>query len=555
MDKLIGVPNLNEPVQVPLLDGDSFKLLIRSDYYVHFDNGHNETCETGYLQLPVKADDSIRLIDFSNRTKFCANIPKFTIRLFQSSPRGTYSMAEDVLVQWLKWLYKKDGSYMAWDFDPVEDMPVLRRKSSEDSIQVSVRMPPTDQQWWLAIREGKGVFLRNDKQVPFPDEATEALKKSRFVPGSFVVPVAPNDTVEIRPVPNWEEEEMETALHEVLVTAPRPITKDELWDQAAKKLEHGRPNDRATIFQRLEKQCQEWGTYNWYDTEMGTDLMKETHELRMEKIFQKPYTAHIFFRALDHNPGGNSHYNTIRYSWEVKEDKSMVHTAFEYLTFDGTQSFVGPWKPSTTDDPMDTVRKLEALVQDVASSSASVNSLFNILDTTSNDTEAELVEWSTVEIVVYTSYWWDELSHLYPARFQEQVKGVTEANSTTQPFNRDNLNLIIQNLAQVELPGIMIPAFRLQQRSVYGPQWNYDRMTNHTRWQYDRRVEGNQEQKALIHFLHYAIGMKKVTEWQWGKKDECRACAEQSGAHSVEVMYGGYQPCFFRETNVTPSWR
>mmetsp|Transcript_5290 Transcript_5290/g.12585 ORF Transcript_5290/g.12585 Transcript_5290/m.12585 type:complete len:207 (-) Transcript_5290:360-980(-) len=204
---------------------------------------------------------------------------------------------------------------------------------------------------------------------------------------------------------------------------------------------------------------------------------------------------------------------------------------------------------------MDTVQKLEALIQGVASSSVSVNSLFNILDTTSKDTESELVEWTTIEIVVYTSYWWDELSHLYPARFQEQVKEVKEANSTKQQFNSDNLNMIIQNLAQVEFPGIMIPVFRLQQRSVYGPQMYYGRMSEYTRKLYDRRVEGNTEQMALIDFLHHAIGMKKVAEWQWGKKNECRACAEQSGAHSVEVMYSVYQPCFFRQTNVTPSFR
>ena len=183
-----------------------------------------------------------------------------------------------------------------------------------------------------------------------------------------------------------------------------------------------------------------------------------------------------------------------------------------------------------------------------------MNSVFNIVDTTTIDNEQELVDWSTVEIVVYTSEYDEGLMDAYPEFFQAKVKDVKAANSSNscQALNNDNLNMVLHNMLQLELPGSMVPVFRLQQRSVYGPQYNYGHPYPEDKASYESRVDGTTEQQALIAFLHESTGMKKVAEWQWGKHAECRAVREAKGAHSVDVMIGTYQPTFFRKSNVPP---
>lgn len=542
LDK-IGVSDFKGNVTLQLPEGESFKLMIQADYYVHFDNIHDEQCEGGFLQLPVNAGDEIKLIDYSSRTKMCPNIPTMTLKLWQSCPRRFYSLS-NVFHGWLRFLYLEDGKYKLGGFEAIEDMPGLSTKKAAPHASATTRLPP-HQQLWLVLRKDTLKFENQDKLIPLPEEAS-GIASDRFLMHPLVMPFHPGETVEVRPVVKWEDEEMETALHEVLVTAPRPITHEALWEKVAKKLEHGIPNDRETIFNRLQKLCQQNAPYSWRDTDFWKPLMKDTHDLPLAKLLQKSYRVHIFFRALDTSPGGNSFFNTIRYVWEVKPDKSVDCVGCEYQTFDGNQSFEGPWNCTTTENQKDTVRRLEELIQVVANSSASVNSVYNIVDTTSRDNESELVDWSTVEIVVYSSDFHPELVHMYPDYFEAFVNEVTDAykESSAPPFNEDNLGTILEYLVQLELPGSMLPVFRLQRDSVYGPQ--YWRPSPEDKARYDSRVE-------LISYLHESIGMKQVPEWQRGEVEESRAVRESRGAPSVDIMVGGYQPTFFRQPNVTPT--
>jgi hypothetical protein len=121
----------------------------------------------------------------------------------------------------------------------------------------------------------------------------------------------------------------------------------------------------------------------------------------LERLLKKePFILHAYWRALDRDPGGNASFLTIRYAFQLFPNESQNRVEVQmFHNWDGDHYVCGPIIPSS-------VQRLEGLhakLMELIISQDRTDGTFNIVDLRSEDRSWYDTEWSSVELIAFSS--------------------------------------------------------------------------------------------------------------------------------------------------------